>query len=251
MNALFLLINDFPLVPFFIFALAGGVGIYLLMVISRKILDEHTAPPPELTKAGDCLKIQALERQGVMKNDAFGRQPELTFRRADCEFVVSVNEGGKGHPRITFVTFQTEFFTDVNYRIASQKFKALFSFSRIKSFSGEISRKYDLEGSDGVFIGNLLSQEIQIDLLKYEKATEVRFGMHVGVQRALKPSAGRFYLSTEGFKVEAEDYDCLIETAFKFYDRLKTMSAAQRINNEAINKTNPTQNPAAQICGNY
>ena len=237
MNALFLLINDFPLFPFLIFVLAGGIGIYLLMLKSSKLLDEHTTPPPELTKAGECLQIQALERQGVLKNDAFGRQPELTFRRADCEFVVSVNEGGKGHPRITFVTFQTEFFPDANFRIASGKFKALFSFSRIKSFSGEISRKYDLEGSDGVFIGNLLSREIQIDLLEYEKAAEVRFGMHVGVKQALKPAAGRFYLSTEGFKVEAEDYDRLIETAFKFYDRLKTMSAARQINNEALKQT--------------
>ncbi len=161
-----------------------------------------------------------------MKNDTFGRQPELTFRYDDSEFVVSVNEGGKGHPRITFVTFPTKFFPDKNFRIAGGSFKALVSFSRIKSFTGDVCRQYDLEGDNVVFISNLLTQEIQTDLLEYEKATEARFGMRVGVKAALKPAPGRFYLSTEGFKVETEDYNRLIGTALKFYDRLKTMSAA-------------------------
>ncbi len=227
MNELFLLTNNFPLVPFLLLILAVGIGFYFLMFKSWKVLDEQTAPPPELLKASECLKIQALERDGVMKNDAFGRKPELTFRYDDGEFIVSVNEGGKGHPRITFVTFQTKFVPNENFRIASGSFKALISFSKIKSFHGDVCRKYDLEGDDGGFIKNLLTQEVQTDLLEYEKATEARFGMHVGVKNALKPAPGRFYLTTEGFKVETEDYNRLIETAFKFYDRLKMMSEAQ------------------------
>ncbi len=62
MNALLLQTNNFPLVPFLLIILASGIGFYFLMVRSWKVLDEQTAPPPELLKAGECLQIQAFER---------------------------------------------------------------------------------------------------------------------------------------------------------------------------------------------
>jgi hypothetical protein len=48
MNALFLLINDFPIVLFLVFVLAGGTGFYLLMIKFWKLSDEIATPPPEL-----------------------------------------------------------------------------------------------------------------------------------------------------------------------------------------------------------
>ena len=74
----------------------------------------------------------------------------------------------------------------------------------------------------------LLTQEIQKDLPEHQAATEARFGMHADVKLALKQGAGRFYLSTEGFKFEDEEYNRLIETTVNFYERLKIMELTDR-----------------------
>lgn len=226
MNALILLFAGFPFAALPVFILVGG---WLLYLLATKLSGARPTPAPEMIKAGACLERQAIKRHGVMKNGDFG-QPELMFSCNDIEISVSVLEGNRSSPRLTFATFQTDFFPDRNFRIASGKFKAVISSSKIKNFSGAANREYDFEGDDGNLINRLMTEEIQNNLLEYQPAAEVRFGAHVGVKYALKPAAGRFYLSTDGFQIEDEDYDRLIETTVKFYERLKVMAAEEKAN---------------------
>ena len=225
MNILILRLVAFSDGGFVYILIPVAVVIFLIMMLGWKLI-EKIDTEPEARKARESFETQALKRQGIVKDDASGLKPELSFRHDGSEFSVSIREGGKGDPRVTFVSFQTELFPEVSFRIASGKFKALISRTRIKDFDGDLCRHYQLEGNDAAFINSLLTQEIQDDLLEYQTATEVRFGMHTGVKLALKPGSGRFYLSTEGFQVEDKDYNRLIETTVKVYERLKIMAMA-------------------------
>ena len=228
MNALILLAGGVPFPVLLVFIALGGGLFYFLISQAQVLVRKYSTPAPELVKVGACLERQAAKRGGAVKSDEYG-QPKLTFRDDDAEFSVSVLEGSsRSDMCVTFATFQTDFFPDRDFRIASGQFKVLVSFTRIKNFSGAASRKYDFEGSDGEFIKHLMTEEIQNNLLDYQPATEVRFGTHAGIKYALKPAAGRFYLSTEGFQIEDEYYDRLIETTVEFYERLKIMATENK-----------------------
>jgi len=224
MNILISLLAGFPFAALPVFIVVGGWLVYLL---TTKLLGIHPTPSPELIKAGACLERQAVKRHGAMKNADFGRQPELTFRYDDTIFIVSLHKGTKYISPGAYATFQTNSFPDKNFRIASKKFKATISFTRVKDFYSDLCGKYEVEGSGSAFIRNVLTAEIQIDLMEYEQSLEVRFGNHRSAVYALKPTPGRFYLLSDDFKAEDEDYDRLIETTVKFYERLKFMAAAE------------------------
>ena len=227
MNILILLLAGFPFAALPVFIVVGGWFLYLLIT---KLLGIHPTPSPEMIKAGACLERQAVKRHGVVKNNDFGRQPELTFPYDDTIFTVSLHTGTKWISPGAYATFQTNSFPDENFRIASKKFKATISFTRVKDFNGDLCGKYEFEGSGSAFIHRVLTAGIQIDLMEYEPSLEVRFGNHRSAVHALKPTPGRFYLSSDDFKAEDEDYDRLIETTVKFYERLKVMAAEEKAN---------------------
>lgn len=212
--------------PLFLFIIIGSIVLCGLMFLAMKQLDKHDKDPKRL-QAIECLNAQAQRRGGFVKDGASELTPELIFRHDDRDFTVSLRKGAKHLPNFTFVAFQTDWFPDSNFRIASKKFKALISLTRIKDFHGVLDGKYEVEGNDAAFVRAILIEEIQIDLLKYEEATEIRFGDHVGVSYNLKPIPGRFYLSSENYQTEDKDYYRLIETTVKFYERLKLLASVK------------------------
>lgn len=227
MNILFFLLEAGPSPPLIPFVVIGTGILCYLMYLAAKLLDKYDNNP-EALKAIECLKFQARKRDGGVVKDGVSRlTPELTFRHDDGTFTVSMHKGGKGVPSVTYVTFETKLFPDKNFRIASKKFKAVVSFSRIKDFYSDLCLKYELEGNSSAFIGNLLTREIQNDLMQYQQGLELRFGFHRSVIYTLKPAPGRFYLLSDNFRVENKDYDRLIETTIKIYEQLKIMTWQQ------------------------
>ena len=227
MNILIFLLEANPSFPLIPFVIIGSPIICYLMYLAAKQLDKYDNNPQAL-KAIECLKVQAEKRGGVIKVGDSRLTPELTFRRDDAIVTVSLHRGGRSVPSVTYVAFQTNSFPDENFRIASKKFKAFVSFTRVKDFYSDLCGKYEVEGSGSAFVRNVLTAEIQNDLMKYEQGLEVRFGYHRSAVFTLKPVPGQFYLLSDKFRVENEDYDRLIETTVKFYERLKIMATEEK-----------------------
>ncbi len=221
----FIMFAEFSIIPVMVIALAAGIVFYFIIVVVNNTIEKDAPLPCKIKKAIECLTVQAVKHSGVMKEGVSARKPIMVFVFDETEFSVSIDEGSKGNPSVTFATFQSTFFADKNFRLASKEFKAVFSFSRIKTIVSRLSPEFGFEGNDANFIKKVLTPEVESDLLKFGKATEVRFGNHTGVKYSHKSNPSRLYICVDGIESEDAGYDRLIETTLAIYMRLKAMTS--------------------------
>jgi hypothetical protein len=204
-----------PLDGYDLALLIGGLAIAIIGFLFLKKRTEQ---------ADNCLIRQVQKRNGRFSDDT------LAFSYRDTEIKVSRSAGSRGIPAFLFATFQTNVFPTSTLRIISNNMRSVADLVMGSTY-WDFLEGFSIYSNDEPFMSDLLSEEIQKDLLAYDKGLEIVFGK-LGARdhftsplgsMGYKHSPGLFFFSVFKSATEDSDYDALIETTIMFYERLKSM----------------------------